>query len=144
MGGEPPSTSRDCLLVYDGECRLCVTAKEGLERLGTGNGVKIVRMIPYQSEEAQQVLGAIYRPGRPEAAYLIHQNGDIASGLDAFLPLLPGVRGGRLIGTLLAIPIMKPLAYVLYRLIARYRYPLFGAVSCSSVPEGVGRQHPRQ
>lgn len=144
MGVEPFSTSHECLLVYDSECRLCVTAKEGLERHGTGNEIKLVRMIPYQSEEAQQVLGATYRPGRPEAAFLVHPNGDIASGLDAFLPLLPGLRGGRLIGAFLAVPIMKPIAYVLYRLIARYRYLLFGAVSCSSVPKCVGPQHPRQ
>jgi predicted DCC family thiol-disulfide oxidoreductase YuxK len=143
MGVESFSTSHKCLLVYDGECRLCVTAKEGLERHGTGNGIKLVRMIPYQSEEAQQVLGATYRPGRPEAAFLVHPNGDIASGLDAFLPLLPGLRGGRLIGTLLAVPIMKPIAYALYRLIARHRYRLFGAVSCPSVPKCVGPQHPR-
>jgi predicted DCC family thiol-disulfide oxidoreductase YuxK len=143
MGVEPFSTSHECLLVYDGECRLCVTAKEGLERHGTGNGIKLVRMIPYQSEEAQQVLGASYRPGRPEAAFLVHPNGDIASGLDAFLPLLPGLRGGNLIGPLLAVPIMKPIAYALYRLIARYRYRLFGAVSRSSVSEGSGPQHPR-
>lgn len=144
MGEEQLSTSRECLLVYDGECRLCVTAKEGLERLGTGRGVKSVRMIPYQSEEARQVLGTAYCPGRPEAAFLVQPNGDIARGLDAFLPLLPGLRGGRLISALLAVPVMKPIAYVLYRLIARYRYPLFGVAPCPPVSDCFGRQPPRQ
>ena len=27
----PPRTSQTCLLIYDGQCRLCVTAKKGLE-----------------------------------------------------------------------------------------------------------------
>jgi hypothetical protein len=31
----PPRTSQTCLLIYDGQCRLCVTAKKGLERLET-------------------------------------------------------------------------------------------------------------
>jgi predicted DCC family thiol-disulfide oxidoreductase YuxK len=129
MLGKQRSSGTECLLIYDGDCQFCVTAKEGLERISVGSDVSSVRMIPYRSEEAQHVLGATYRPGRPEAAFLVRANGEIASGLDAFLPLLPGLRGGTFIRALLAIPIIRPFAYLLYRLIARYRYALFGATS---------------
>jgi predicted DCC family thiol-disulfide oxidoreductase YuxK len=112
-------------LIYDGECRLCVTAKEGIERLG---GDRAVRFVPYQSEEAAGRLGADYKPGRPAVAFLIEPNGRILHGLDAFLPLLPGLPGGRFLLSLLRIPVLRPLAYLIYRLIARYRYAWFGQV----------------
>ena len=86
--------SGQCVLVYDGQCRLCVTAKNGLEQLRGQSHADEVRLIPYQSEEAKQVLGAHYRPGRPPAAFLVHPDRTIATGLDAFLPLLPGLKGG--------------------------------------------------
>ena len=128
MAEERCSTSAGCLLVYDGQCRLCVTAKDGLERLGAQDKAKALRVIPYQSEEAKRALGATYRPGRPDVAFLVQADGVIQQGLDAFLPLLPGLRGGRFFATFLSFPLVKPFAYLLYRLVARYRYQLFGEV----------------
>lgn len=126
---EPSSKSSDkCLLLYDGQCRLCVTAKRGLEQLETERAAGEVRLIPYQSEEAKQALGPRYRPGRPDVALLLHPDGRIAGGLDAFLPLLPGLKGGRILARLFRFPLVKPIAYALYWLIARYRYNLFGEV----------------
>ena len=52
-------------LIYDGQCRLCVTAKEGLERLGPEPQQSDIRFVPYQSEEAASRLGA--QPSLPDA-----------------------------------------------------------------------------
>ena len=128
MAGPPNKTSQACLLVYDGQCRLCVTAKEGLEQLGTHADATPIRMVPYQSEEAQQALGESYRPGRPNAAFLVRPNGEIARGLDAFLALLPGLKGGRVLAAFLSFPLVKPFGYLLYWFVARYRYSIFGTV----------------
>ncbi|WP_447972982.1 thiol-disulfide oxidoreductase DCC family protein [Nitrospira sp. Kam-Ns4a] len=124
---EPASQAPRCerLLIYDGECRFCLTAKQGLERLG---GDRDVRFVPYQSEEAARRLGPEYRPGRPDVAFLVEADGRISRGLDAFLPLLAGLRGGRALQALLRLPGFRPLAYLLYRLIARYRYRWFGRI----------------
>ena len=116
-------------LIYDGECRLCVTAKEGIERLG---GDRAVRFVPYQSEEAACRLGTDYKPGRPAVAFLVEPNGQIRLGLDAFVPLLPGLPGGRFLLGLLRVPVLRPLAYLIYRIIARYRYAWFGSVKSAS------------
>ena len=123
MAQTPPHL-QTCL-IYDGRCRMCVTAKSGLERLSQGHDV---RMIPYQSEEAKRLLGLHYHEGRPEAAFLVTAEGRISSGLDAFLPMLPGLRGGRLLAKLFALPMVKPVGYRLYRWVARHRYRLFGEV----------------
>jgi predicted DCC family thiol-disulfide oxidoreductase YuxK len=100
-------------------------AKEGIERLGTDSDVQFV---PYQSEEAVAKLGSEHLPGRPDVAFLVEPDGRIRRGLDAFLPLLPGLPGGRILLFMLRVPFLRPLAYYIYRLIARYRYQLFGAV----------------
>ena len=115
------------ILIYDAQCRLCVTAKEGIER--SGRDLK-VRWVPYQSDEAVCRLGALYRAGRPDAAFLVEPDGNIKKGLDAFVPLLAGMRGGRLLQALIRLPFMRPLAYLIYRVIARYRYRWFGSVGC--------------
>jgi predicted DCC family thiol-disulfide oxidoreductase YuxK len=114
------------ILIYDGQCRLCVTAKSGIERLG---GPGDVRWVPYQSEEAARCLGKDYQPGRPDAAFLVEPDGTVTRGLDAFVPLLPGLRGGWILLALWRVPFLRPIAYLLYRVIARYRYRLIGRVS---------------
>lgn len=110
-------------LIYDGECRLCLTAKQELESEGKRQGVSF---IPYQSEEAARLLGEEYRPGRPNIAYLIDEEGRIHRGLDAFIPLLSGLPGGRVLRTLWRVPFLRPIAYLGYRIVARYRYRWFG------------------
>lgn len=124
----PDHDPRPCLLIYDGECRLCVTAKKGIEQLQSEPAGGSLRMITYQSEEAKQALGMRYRPGRPDVAFLVDSDGNVAKGLDAFLPLLPGLKGGRVLARVLAFPLAKPLGDLLYWFVARYRYRLFGAV----------------
>lgn len=135
MADASESEPQTCLLVYDGECRLCVTAKNGLERLETHANATPVRMVPYQSEEARQALGESYRPGRPNAAFLVRPSGEIASGLDAFLALLPGLKGGQILSVLLSPPLVKPFGYLLYWFVARYRYAIFGKVPLAGISE---------
>ena len=86
-----------------------------------------VRFIPYQSPEAEHILGPEYRLGRPEVAYRVGPDGRIHQGLDAMLPRLVGLPGGRLAGALLSLPGMKPMADRLYTLVARNRDRWFGA-----------------
>jgi predicted DCC family thiol-disulfide oxidoreductase YuxK len=124
---ESPSVEPDRVLIYDAQCQLCVTAKERVEQFGQDLDV---RWVPYQSNEAVRRLGAEYRAGRPDVAFLVERDGTIKKGLDAFLPLLPGLRGGRMLQAFMRVPLMRPLANLIYRLIARYRYRLFGSVSC--------------
>ena len=124
----PDRQIRPCLLIYDGQCRLCVTAKQGFERLETNTAGDDLRMITYQSEEAKDILGPRYRPGRPDVAFLVRSDGVIVQGLDAFLHLLSGLKGGHFLTGLFRIPLIKPLGRLLYRLVARYRYRLFGEV----------------
>lgn len=128
MAQDSPIPGPERTLIYDGQCRLCVTAKEGLERLEGARLDGKVRFVPYQSEEAARCLGSEYRPGRPDVAFLVDAEGKVSRGLDAFLPMLPGLRGGRMLLALMRIPVLKPLADLAYRVVARYRYRWFGQI----------------
>jgi predicted DCC family thiol-disulfide oxidoreductase YuxK len=139
MGDPPNSKPQACLLIYDGQCRLCVTAKKGLERLETHTDTAPIRTAPYQSEEANQALGECYQPGRPNVAFLVRPNGEIAKGLDAFVALLPGLKGGRVFSVLLSFPLFKPFAHLLYWLVARYRYSVFGKVPQAGGSESIDK-----
>jgi len=118
------NSSNTCLLIYDGECRFCVATKRKLEQAGMGPTQ--VRFVPYQSAEAKQALGSLHGPGRPDMAYLVQPSGDIRQGLDAFLPLAAGFPAGRVLLWFLRIPFVKRVGWLLYRLIARHRYRMFG------------------
>lgn len=120
-----------CLLIYDGECRLCVSTKQKLEQAGVGQAGSDVRFLPYQSDEAKRALGQKYRPGRPDMAFLVRPSGEVHQGLDAFLPLAPSLPGGKLLLWCLRMPLAKKLAEWGYRMIARHRYRLFGEARSS-------------
>ena len=143
MADPSDRASQACLLVYDGQCRLCVTAKKGLERLEPHADATPIRMVPYQSEEAKRALGASYRPGRPNVAFLVRPNGEIDRGLDAFLALLPGLKGGRGLSVLLSLPLVKPFGYLLYWVVARYRYAIFGRVPLAGTSESPRTPSPK-
>lgn len=121
-------SGRACLLIYDGECRLCVSTKQKLEQAGVGQAGSDVRFLPYQSDEAQRALGEKFRRGRPDMAFLVRPSGEVCQGLDAFLPLVPNLPGGQFLLWCLRIPLAKRLAEWGYLTIARHRYRLFGEV----------------
>ncbi len=115
-----------CLLLYDGECRFCVSIKGRLSQLGIGRAGSGVRFIPYQSEEAKIALGRDYRPGRPDRAFLVQPSGGILQGLDAFLPLVHHLPGGKSLLWWLRFHFVRRLVDWSYRMLARHRYRLFG------------------
>jgi predicted DCC family thiol-disulfide oxidoreductase YuxK len=123
-GQLPRQTS---LLLYDGECRLCVATKGKLEQLAAGQAGMGIRFLAYQSEEAKSALGQDYHPGCPGTAFLIQPSGKVLHGLDAFLPFVPSLPGGRLVLWVLRLAVVRQLAEWGYRLVARRRYRWFGA-----------------
>lgn len=122
------------LLIYDANCRLCVAVKAEFDRAGIGEAGAGLRMIPYESQEAMLALGEHYRPGPPPMAYLVSPTGSVSQGLEAFLPFVSGLPGGRVIRWLLRRAPARALAERIYRVLARHRYRLFGAVRPSVRP----------
>jgi predicted DCC family thiol-disulfide oxidoreductase YuxK len=123
---ESRSSRQVCLLIYDGACRLCVSTKQKLEEVGVGQAESDVRFLAYQSEAAKSILGSTYRVGRPDAAFLIRPSGEVLQGLDAVLPLIRHLPGGKLLLGWLRFSPIRLLAEWSYRMVARHRYRWFG------------------
>ncbi|MBX3326327.1 MAG: DUF393 domain-containing protein, partial [Nitrospira sp.] len=83
-----------CLLIYDGECRLCVSVKMALEQREVNPTRTGIQFVAYQSKAARVALGQRYRCGRPETAFFIQPSGKVLQGLAAFSPILPYIGGG--------------------------------------------------
>lgn len=115
-----------CLLIYDEQCRLCLSVKNDLERRGVSQTRTGVRFVAYRSEAAGIDLGRRYRLGRPETAFFVQPSGKILQGFDGFSPLLPHLPGGMLVQWGLRLGTVRQLAEWGYRLIACDRYRWFG------------------
>ncbi len=122
------STQRQaCVLIFDGQCRLCVNTKSALERWPASR-TSPVKFVSYQSQEALELLGDRYVAGRPAVAYLVEPGGYAVEGVEAFLRLLPRLPGGRVVVALLRFPPLHKLAAAAYKVVARHRYRWFGAM----------------
>jgi predicted DCC family thiol-disulfide oxidoreductase YuxK len=87
-----------------------------------------VQMIPYESQEAVRALEEQYRPGPPSMVYLISSAGGVPQGVDAFLPLMHGLPGGKFVRWMLQWSITRRSAERVSRWIARHRYRLLSTV----------------
>ncbi len=65
-------------------------------------------------------------------AFLIRPSGEVLQGLDALLPLVPNLPGGKLLLWWLGFPSVKRLAEWGYCMIARHRYQWFGEAKIPS------------
>ena len=118
------------LLIFDGECRLCMSVKTFLEKHKRLDGIQF---IPYKSLEACRALTHEYKQGeRPKYAYLIQTNGVVKRGMEAFLPLMAHGRMRTCLTVLWKIPGVRCVSHRLYHLVACHRYQWFGAFTQSS------------
>jgi predicted DCC family thiol-disulfide oxidoreductase YuxK len=119
---------RSHILFYDGECRLCC----GIVQLALRHDrSRLWRYSPLQSEFAAHALGRYgVVPGDLDQIHVLAEHGTererLLSGSDAGIFLWRSLSGWpRILGALLAL-IPRLLREPAYRVIARYRYRLFG------------------
>ena len=133
-----PSKRPAGCLIYDSHCRLCVAVKQKLEQARFGQ----TEFVPYASQQAMERLGQCYQPGqRPSMAYWVDEQGTIVGGLEAFLPLLMGLRGGKIFMFFWRFCVYRLILLGLYELVAKHRYRWFGASREPSVTENPASAH---
>ncbi|MFC3798314.1 thiol-disulfide oxidoreductase DCC family protein [Cohnella sp. GCM10012308] len=134
MTAEAGADSQRVLTVYyDGECKLCLTAVDRLRRSRTRSEL---RFVPLQAVPAGSLAGVPGASGAPEAEadaghlsqILVKDEtaGKVTGGADAVMLLLRDMPGLAWLGRLGALPGLRLLSAAVYRLVAKYRYRLFG------------------
>ncbi len=105
---------------YDGECALCA---RGVARFAPVFARRGFVWLPVQSPQAMRALGSHSTSMREEMKLRL-ANGDIASGLDAWVVLFRSVWWLWPIGALLGLPGFNQTGRCLYFWIARHRHCL--------------------
>jgi predicted DCC family thiol-disulfide oxidoreductase YuxK len=117
------------LLVFDGDCGFCTSAARfGQRRL------RLEHVEPWQrlDLDALDLTEADCR----DAVQWVAVDGSIASAERAVIAALRHAGGGwKLLGTVMALPGVRRLAAVTYRLIARYRHQMPGGTAACRLPE---------
>lgn len=118
------------LIIYDGDCGFCT---KSLKTLGNALGSKAPKALPYQVLEISR-FGITAIEARKEMKYIdIH--GKIWGGAAAFRRVFYDSKGSwRLVAYFMALPLIKQLSVLTYRLIAGNRHNMPGASSSCSLP----------
>ena len=118
------------VLVFDGDCAFCTSSARALGRIGPRAAV-----VPWQEADLE-ALG-ITAEQAIEAVQWVAADGAVLSGHRAIAATLATAgRGWRLIGRILTLPVISPLAAVVYRWVADNRHRLPGGTPACAVDQG--------
>lgn len=108
-------------LIYDDRCPICRTGVETVKRHDT---VNLVNALP-ASEAVARNPGLAGLAGRlQEELHLITPEGKVYRGAEAVAVLATVFPKSKIIGRLVLLPVIKPIARHIYRAIARHRMQL--------------------
>jgi predicted DCC family thiol-disulfide oxidoreductase YuxK len=107
---------------YDGACRLCIAQVKKFQRKDAGKRMIFVDVSGHDFDAKQFGL-----EGQPLRKYLHVKDaaGSVARGVDAFSWMWRAC-GQNVLGMFVGLPVVNQLAKVLYTLVSRFRYRLFG------------------
>ncbi|RUS47692.1 thiol-disulfide oxidoreductase DCC family protein [Cohnella sp. AR92] len=130
-GGRVPVVSGESasklIALYDGHCNLCLATASKLQELESLVPVDWITIQSYQSGEHGSWPALANTPTERLLAQMHVIDGDrLYSGPDGVMKLLRNVPSLRWIGILGTWPGFRGLSRLVYKLVARYRYRLFG------------------
>jgi predicted DCC family thiol-disulfide oxidoreductase YuxK len=118
-----PTNPRSPVLIYDAECRLCLSSKKWIERWDRRHRI---HFLPFQNPEAKKLAPELGEMTCIDAMRLVGPDGSISSGVEAFRKMLPFLPLGRALALFFLIPGAPRLALKIYGHIAENRYRWFG------------------
>lgn len=131
MSAATPASSR-WLLLYDGDCRLCVGGSDRLVSLARPGLIELVNL---RDRAALARHPAIPPDVDFSALRLVTPDGRMTSGAEAIALVLGTRRWWRLITWLYWVPGLRQLTDATYRWVARNRFRILGRVNPEHVCE---------
>ncbi|MGQ9850384.1 MAG: thiol-disulfide oxidoreductase DCC family protein [Aggregatilineaceae bacterium] len=127
--------NRDLLVVFDGDCGLCQTARQWAEERDRQGRL---RFVPYQDADLARLAPDLTAEQAAQALYLLAPDGRRYRGARAVFMTLRSLPGWwSLLGTVWALPPLSLLAEPFYRLVARHRAAVsrwLGLTQCQLKP----------
>ena len=114
-------------LLFDGDCGFCTAAAERIRRLGQGR----FAAVPWQRAD----LAALHVTAEQASSAVQWSDGEhLASGAEAISAALIGTGGSwRLLGRVIAWPVVRVVARWTYEVVARHRHRLPGSTPACRV-----------
>lgn len=112
------------LCIYDGDCGFCSRCVTWASRRSD------VRFEPFQRFDLRAV--GISEDAAATAVHVIGADGQVFRGAAAVAAVLRACRGGwPVLGVVMRLPVIRTIAEVAYRLVARNRHRLPGPAACN-------------
>ena len=129
-------------LIFDGDCAFCTSSAHWLARCLHRSQGPNARLVPWQFTDLA-ALGATAERAQREALW-VASDGTIYGGAAAFAEWLK-FRGGAygVVGRVINLPVVRALAAVVYRVIAKNRHRMpGGSPACALPPPGFDPAQP--
>jgi predicted DCC family thiol-disulfide oxidoreductase YuxK len=110
-------------VLYDGQCRFCTSSAHSLRRW---IGPDHVVLADFQAPGVLDGYAGISRDACMKRMHVVMPNGRIFAGPEAFARMFATLRWIGWAAWVYYVPGLRQLANVVYDVIARYRYRLFG------------------
>jgi predicted DCC family thiol-disulfide oxidoreductase YuxK len=110
-------------VLYDGGCRFCTRSAHSLRRW---IGRDRVALTDFQPSGVLDAYPGISRDAAMKRIHVVMPDGRIFAGAEAFARMLATLRWVGWAAWVYYVPGLRQLANVMYDLIAKYRYRLFG------------------
>lgn len=116
------------LLIFDGDCGFCTTsARAGQRWLG------LEHVEPWQFLDLDAI--GVTEEACMQSVQWVHADGSVVSAEHAVIASLRHAGGvWALLGRVIALPLVRQLSGVVYRLVARYRHRLPGGTPACRLP----------
>ncbi len=111
------------LLIFDGQCVLCLRAVETLRSLPCEAEID---MVPLQQNPLPALPCKLTREQLQAEIHVIETDGTVFKGADALIRILRTVPSLRWLEPMYRVPGLRPAASFFYKWIAKHRYRLFG------------------
>lgn len=127
------ATNAQLLVVYDGECNLCLATVAKLRQMPSRATLGFVPLQQLLSGEAEMPAALAALPPAELAGqmHVVDAAGHRSSGSDGILLLMRHSPSLIWLGRLGSWPGFRVVSRLLYKLVAKHRYRLFGKTDCS-------------
>ena len=117
------------LLVFDGDCGFCTTSARAWQRW-----MKLEHVEPWQFLDLDELGLTIQQC--TEAVQWVDEAGDVVAAEHAVIAACRHAGGfWGIVGRMMALPGIRQLAGIMYRLVAKYRYKLPGGTPACKLPQ---------
>ncbi len=119
MGSIPmDNTGNKISLIYDSQCEFC---RRSVEWLSSRDDKKILRFVPCKSEERMKEFLEITEEECMSGVQVITSEKQKISGFDGIAYVMRFLRGTKLLGTMLGLPMVRIVGKRVYSWVARNR-----------------------